>query len=323
MQLKVSWSLRFSIHVAVILLFCFHLKAPSFLGSAALAINGNETDRQALLQFKAKITGDPLGIMRSWNDSVHFCQWPGVKCGRRHQRVTMLDLAALKLMGPISPYIGNLSFLRVLHLQNNSLFQELPQEIGRLHRLEVLIVERNSIGGEIPSNLFSCSKLTHLYIGHNLLVGEIPAAIGHLSHLKNLSFHNNTLRGSIPPFLGNLSSLEVISLSRNRLSGVIPEALGQLKNLTLFSVSDNEMSGMVPSSLFNLSNIRDFDIGKNNFHGTLPSKLGVSMPYLEIFIVGMNQLSGPSLFQQLMPLTSSLLRLQKTNLLESCLPSES
>ncbi|XVF83990.1 hypothetical protein PTKIN_Ptkin16aG0539100 [Pterospermum kingtungense] len=294
MQLKVSLSLQFSIRVAaVILLLCFNLRGPCFLGSSAFAINGNETDRQALLQFKAKISGDPLGIMRSWNDSIHFCQWHGVKCGRRHRRVTKLDLTALKLMGTISPYIGNLSFLRVLILYKNSFIQEIPQEIGHLRRLEDLDLERNSIGGEIPSNISGCSKLTYLYIGHNLLVGEIPATLGHLSNLKELSFQNNTLRGSLPPFLGNLSSLEAISLIQNRLSGVIPKTLGQLKNLTFFSVSSNEMSGIVPSSLFNLSNIRVLDIVENKFHGTLPSKLGVSLPYLEIFLVSMNQLSGP------------------------------
>ncbi|XVF82954.1 hypothetical protein PTKIN_Ptkin16aG0093500 [Pterospermum kingtungense] len=296
--LKVSCSLNFSIHVAVvILLLCFNiLKGPFFLGSAAaLVINGNETDRQALLQFKGKIIGDPLGIMRSWNNTVHFCQWHGVNCGRRrqHQRVTKLELRALKLMGPISPYIGNLSFLRLLNLENNSFIQQLPQEIGRLRRLKGLFLERNLIDGEIPSNISGCSKLTHVYISDNILVGVIPDALGHLSNLKELALANNTLRGSLPPFLGNLSSLEMIYLPRNRLSGVIPEALSQLKNLTYFSVALNEMSGMVPSSLFNLSNIITLDIGENNFHGTLPSQLGINMPHLENFGVGKNQLSGP------------------------------
>ncbi|XVF83928.1 hypothetical protein PTKIN_Ptkin16aG0533500 [Pterospermum kingtungense] len=294
MHLKVSCSLKFSLHVVVlILLLCFNLKGPYFLGSAALVINRNETDRQALLQFKAKVSGDPLGILRSWNNSVHFCQWLGVKCGRRHQRVTALDLAALKLMGPISPFIGNLSFLRGLDLQNNSFIEKLPQEIGRLHRLKYLFLDRNFISGEIPSNISSCSMLTILSIEDNLLVGEIPAALGHLSNMKELGFSNNTLMGSIPLFLGNLSSLKIISLSLNRFSGVIPEAIGQLKNLTSFTVAMNEMSGMVPSSLFNLSNLRTLDIGENNFHGTLPSQLGVNMPYLEYFVVGRNQLNGP------------------------------
>ncbi|XVF83126.1 hypothetical protein PTKIN_Ptkin16aG0108200 [Pterospermum kingtungense] len=308
MHLKVSLSLNISILVAVALLSCFNVKGPCFLGSEALVIKGNETDRQTLLQFKANIIGDQLGFMRSWNGSVHFCQWPGVKCGRRHQRVTELDLRGLKLMGPISPYIGNLSFLHVLNLENNSIIQELPQEIGRLRRLEELSLSRNFIGGVIPSNISGCSKLTYLYIAANLLVGEIPPALGHLSNLKEFSFTNNTLRKSIPPFLGNLSSLEVISLSLNRLSGVIPEALGQLKNLTYFSVGGNEMSGMVPSSFFNLSNIGLLDIGENNFHGSLPSQIGDNMPYLEIFAVSLNQFSGP--FPLSIPNASNLMFLQ-------------
>ncbi|XVF83982.1 hypothetical protein PTKIN_Ptkin16aG0538300 [Pterospermum kingtungense] len=274
MRLKVFCSLTFSIHVPVILLLlCFNIEGAYFLGSATPVTNGNEADRQALLEFKAKIRGDPLGILRSWNDSVHFCQWRGVKCGPGHQRVTELVLEALSLNGPISPYIGNLSFLQVLNLADNSFIQELPQEIGRLHRLKKLTLNGNLIGGEFSSNISGCSKLTPLYIENNLLHGEIPAALRHLSNLKELSFQNNTLSGSIPPFLGNLSSLEVISLTQNRFYGVIPEALGQLKNLTFFSVSSNEMSGMVPSSLFNLSNIRALDIGldENKFTGRIPS----------------------------------------------------
>ncbi|KAM3733581.1 hypothetical protein ACB098_11G147100 [Castanea mollissima] len=35
--------------------------------------------------------------MSSWNDSIHFCQWKGVSCGRRHQRVTVLNLQSQKL----------------------------------------------------------------------------------------------------------------------------------------------------------------------------------------------------------------------------------
>ena len=66
---------------AVFLLICF--------GWAAHAIDGNKTDRLALLDFKAGITEDPLEIISSWNESVNLCQWNGVKCGLQHQRVTV------------------------------------------------------------------------------------------------------------------------------------------------------------------------------------------------------------------------------------------
>ena len=73
---------------------------------------GKNSDRDPLTlpEFKAKISDDLLGVMSSWKDSIHFCQWRGVSCGRRHQRVTLLDLQLQKFIGTISPNVGNLSF---------------------------------------------------------------------------------------------------------------------------------------------------------------------------------------------------------------------
>ncbi|KAK6244226.1 hypothetical protein QUC31_010635, partial [Theobroma cacao] len=306
-----------------ILIFCFNLKSPYLLGSATFVVNGNETDRQALLQFKAKISGDQLGIMRLWNSSVHFCQWRGVKCSQRHQRVTKLDLRALRLMGSISPFIGNLSFLRMLNLQNNSFSLGVPQEIGRLSRLQQLTLDRNFISGEIPSNLSGCSKLRRLYIGHNLLAGEIPATLSPLSSLKELGFSNKTLSGSIPPSLGNLTSLGTIYLSLNRFTGVIPESLGQLNNLTIFSVAVNEISaglsslsiglalssnrltGVLPSEVGNLRNLGILDVSQNMLSGVIPNDLGNCIR-LELLLMRGNFFQGsiPSSLSSLRGLTN-------------------
>ena len=170
--------------------------------------SSNETDQLALLEFKAKITHDPFGAMSSWNASIHFCQWQGVTCGRRHQRVTVLNLQSQKLVGSISPHVGNLSFLRNLTLQNNSFHNEIPPEIGRLHRLQVLRLDNNTFRGEIPSKLSGCTNLIAFYVGYNLLVGEIPPKLGTLSKLQILAIYKNNLTGSIPPSFGNLSFLK-------------------------------------------------------------------------------------------------------------------
>ncbi|XVF24193.1 hypothetical protein REPUB_Repub13aG0106500 [Reevesia pubescens] len=289
-HLKGSISFFLVYFEVIVLLSFFNLQGLNLV--ATPVISGNDTDKQALLEFKAKITGDQLRVIHSWNSSIHFCQWYGVTCGRRHQRVTRLELQFLKLAGSISPYIGNLSFLRVLNLGDNNFNNEIPQEMGRLRRLETLLLTNNSISGEIPSNISGCSKLTVVNMRGNLLTGVIPGSIGLLAKLKILSLTNNSLRGSIPPSLGNLSSLEKLSLPINRLSGDIPEALGQLTNLSFFSVAFNVISGIVPVSMFNLSNIRAFDIGINNIQGTLPSDFGITMPYIEIFSVTRNQLTG-------------------------------
>ncbi|KHG28596.1 hypothetical protein F383_12679 [Gossypium arboreum] len=257
-----------------------------------LVVRGNDTDQQALLQFKAKITDDQLRVMESWNSSIHFCQWHGVTCGHKHQRVNKLKLQFLKLSGSLSPFIGNLSFLKELNLSGNSFYNQIPQEVGHLRRLEILDLTSNSISGEIPPNLFSCSKLTIVRMGSNQLTGEIPSFLGFLSNLKVLSFYNNSLRGSIPPSLGNLSSLEKLALSYNALDGIIPETLAQLTNLSSFLAAANAISGTVPVAMFNLTNIRFFDIGVNKIQGTLYTDLAITMPYVEFFSVRGNKLSG-------------------------------
>ncbi|XP_019191171.1 PREDICTED: LRR receptor-like serine/threonine-protein kinase EFR [Ipomoea nil] len=102
------------------LYFFTFLVLGSALISSASKLPGNETDIISLLQFKKMIKEDPFGVMASWNETIHFCEWPGVLCGRRHLRVMSLNLMSLKLVGSLPSYIGNLSFLKALDLQNNS-----------------------------------------------------------------------------------------------------------------------------------------------------------------------------------------------------------
>ena len=193
--------------------FCFQaIVLLSSLISVTCSSYSNETDLLALFQFKNRIVDDPLGIMSSWNSTIHFCQWYGVSCGHRHQRVRVLALPSLKLSGTISPHIGNLSFLKELYLQNNSFFDEIPPQVGRLRSLQVLSLRTNSISGQIPPSISDCSNLISLKIENNNLTGEIPVELGSLLKLRNLTLHINGLTGTIPPSLGNLSSLEILRL---------------------------------------------------------------------------------------------------------------
>uniref|UniRef100_A0A2N9FYY0 Protein kinase domain-containing protein n=1 Tax=Fagus sylvatica TaxID=28930 RepID=A0A2N9FYY0_FAGSY len=114
-------SSSFCMHAFILLLWC------GFLVTFVLGGN-NETDRLALLEFKAKITHDPFGVMTSWNGSIHFCRWGGVTCGRRHQRVTMLDLRSL-LSGTIPPPIFNMSSLIFFSVGVNQIQGHLPSDI--------------------------------------------------------------------------------------------------------------------------------------------------------------------------------------------------
>ncbi|KAM3733583.1 hypothetical protein ACB098_11G147300 [Castanea mollissima] len=268
-----------------ILLCCFGFFFTSVLGE------NNETDRLALLDFKAKISKDPLGVMSSWNDSIHFCQWKGVSCGRRHQRVTVLNLQSQKLVGSLSPNVGNLSFLWKLNLENNSFYNEIPPEIGRLHRLEVLLLNNNTISGTIPSNLSSCAKLRVLHVAVNNLVGEIPIELGTLSKLRFFVIHKNVLTGIIPPSFGNLSSLEGFSVAYNNLGGSIPVSFGQLTKLKIFAVGSNRLSGTIPPLFFNISSITKIDVAVNQIQGHLPSDIE-KLNRVRLFSIAENQLGN-------------------------------
>ncbi|EXC19951.1 putative LRR receptor-like serine/threonine-protein kinase [Morus notabilis] len=255
-------------------------------------VPGNETDRLALLSIKTHITEDPYRITSSWNDSVYFCRWQGVSCGHKHQRVTQLNLRSLSLKGSLSPYIGNLSFLRVIDLSNNSFNGELPNEIGRLFRLQEFVLERNLVGGHIPIGLSNCSRLRILNLGFNEFIGDIPFELGFLPKLVRLKLLANKLKGSIPHHLGNISSLQQLNVSANKLEGNIPGSLGNLKSLISLSLSYNKLSGMVPPSIYNLSNLEALVIAENHLQGSFPHDVGLSLPNIEIFRVWGNQLSG-------------------------------
>jgi len=98
-------------------------------GAAHFSAVHNSTDRRALLDFKEAITVDPTGALRSWNDSIHHCMWPGVNCSRRHPgRVMVLDLQDMSLAGQITPSLGNLTSLRKLTLDSNRLSGKLPPQ---------------------------------------------------------------------------------------------------------------------------------------------------------------------------------------------------
>ena len=135
-----------------ITLLCLH-PATSF------ATPTNETDRLALLKLKESIANDPNGVLNSWNNSIQFCNRYGITCGHHHQRVIALKLKGHKLRGIITPYIGNLTFLRAINLRNNNFYGEIPKEVGQLFRLRHINLSNNTLAGEIPVSLVNCTKL--------------------------------------------------------------------------------------------------------------------------------------------------------------------
>ncbi|KAF7825804.1 putative LRR receptor-like serine/threonine-protein kinase [Senna tora] len=275
-----------------ILIFCLTLIWLQHIIPPASA-SGNESDYLALLKFQESISSDPNKILSSWNASNHYCNWHGITCGHKHQRITELKLQGYDLRGIISPHVGNLSFLRNLNLDTNYFHGEVPAELGRLIRLQNLSLMDNALTGEIPINLKGCTQLRYLDLSINSLIGKIPNELGSLRKLETLYLYTNNLTGYIPFSIWNLSSLEDLSMGFNNLEGSIPEEISQLKNLSFLSLSMNKFSGTLPSSLYNMSSLTIITLAENQLNVTqLPHNMFTSLLNLQKFGIAGNQIAG-------------------------------
>ncbi|CAI0410083.1 unnamed protein product [Linum tenue] len=273
--------------------FIVLLSLSCFTWQAHEASANNDTDRVALLEFKKGISHDPDGVFNSWNDSLHFCSWPGVLCGRgSNSRVTSLFLPDLNLAGTLPPHIGNLSFLTSISLANNRFYGQIPSQIGNLVRLQQLNLSENTFDGAIPVNLSRCSKLKILSLQINRLIGTIPDELGSLAKLEYLRVGTNNLTGKLPPSLGNLSQLANLGAAFNNLAGRIPDSFGQLSKLRSLTMGINQLSGKIPPSIYNLSSLQNMVFTYNNLEGSLPENLGHTLTNINYFEISGNNLVG-------------------------------
>ncbi|KAK7294752.1 hypothetical protein RJT34_17648 [Clitoria ternatea] len=282
--------LRTYLSMCLVLFLLFTINSCFDPRGTVLAL-GNDTDHFALVRFKESIYKDPFEVLSTWNSSSHFCNWLGVTCSLRHERVTQLNLTGYHLHGFISPFVGNLSFMRILFLGGNNFYGKVPHELGRLFRLEGLYFTNNTLEGEFP--ISNCSKLRALNLAGNHFSGQIPMEIGSFQKLQVLQISINNISGHIPASIGNLSSLVLFTVAYNNLEGNIPQEIGHLKNMKTMYFGNNKLSGMLPSSLFNLSSLTDITVTANQFYGSLPSNMFLTLPNLRAIGIGENKFSGP------------------------------
>ncbi|TYH87730.1 hypothetical protein ES332_D01G139400v1 [Gossypium tomentosum] len=247
------------------------------------------TDEEALLSFKSQI---------------------------KTSGVVELNLSGFHLEGSISPYVGNLSFLRSLQLQDNQFSGQLPDQMWNLFRLrdlnmsqnnlydtgaipedldqlvqlQVLNLGRNLVTGTIPASIANISSFQTLNLGTNNLTGAIPTELSHLQNLKELDLTINHLTGTVPSSIYNMSSLVVLALASNHLWGRLPYDVGvTLPNLLVFNFCYNEFASGIPGSLHNLTNIKIIRMAHNLLQGTVPPGLG-NLPFLEMYNIGFNKI---------------------------------
>lgn len=224
------------------------------------------TDKAALLAFRSSIISDPNFTLTNWKEDVDVCNFTGVMCNRDHHRVASVNLSTHGLAGRLSPYISNLTGLRVLVLFNNHLFGSIPSEFSNLRRLH------------------------HLQLDGNNLQGRIPESLALLSNLAVVNFKDNNLTGTLPPsFFYNCTSLRNLDLSNNFFTGKIPEEIGYCSSLWNLNLYNNQFMGKLPASLMNTS-LFNLDVEYNQFSGELPSDIVRKLPTLTFLHLSYNNL---------------------------------
>ena len=126
-------------------------------------------------------------------------------------------------------YIRNAKNLTLLQLSATGLTS--IQGIGQATKLKELHVTENKLKGDFPDELFDLPNLEKLYISFNNIDGTLPTQIGTLTKLKELYAYTNSMTGTIPTELGNLVQLEYLVLGQNKFRGTLPTQLNNLVNL--------------------------------------------------------------------------------------------
>jgi PKD repeat protein len=227
----------------------------------------------AALEDFYKATGGENWIKDSgWMETLTPCSWYGVACLNGHVS-TLFFTPGNNLQGSMPASIGELSYVRVLKLNDNQLSGPIPHEIGGMVELVAVNLYNNLLDGPIPDELWNLQTLQSLNLGRNQLSGGISPAVGNLTALQELILSENQLTGSIPSSYGNLSQIMGVFLFGNHLSGTIPSELANLTNVYEIHLFNNQLSGPIPPELGQMPFLETLNVSNNAIQGEFPASL--------------------------------------------------
>ncbi|WOL14770.1 hypothetical protein Cni_G23551 [Canna indica] len=242
-----------------------------------LAESGTTTlndDVLGLIVFKAGVQ-DPHSKLSSWNeDDDHPCNWAGVRCDLKTNRVTELNLDGFALSGKLGRGLFLLQFLETLSLSMNNFSGSLSPDFFRLERLRSLDLSANNLSGAIPDGFFGqCRSIRDISLAKNAILGKIPHDVGSCSTLAALNLSSNQLSGPLPSEIWSLNALRSLDLSYNSLAGEIPGGISKMFNLRTISLRGNRFTGQLPNDTGDCLLLKSLDMGENQLSGDLPESM--------------------------------------------------
>ncbi|RZC71897.1 hypothetical protein C5167_035038 [Papaver somniferum] len=255
-----------SLYYSLILLFLATttiLVSPSHgaLGKCSLS------DYKALMNFKKSLSPyESSWEFSSWVQNTDCCDWHGVTCDEKTNRVEGLDISASDTSGQIPSSVGDLPYLVSFAFSNSkNVTGSIPQSITKLKHLRTLALGSLSLSGPVPNFLNQLSALTYLDLSYNQFSGSIPPSLSDLNNIETIHLGGNKLTGSIPESFGRFTGMDSLQLSGNKLTGPIPKSVGAL-NIRYIDLSRNKLVGDA-SMLFNPNHglTSHMDLSRNQF----------------------------------------------------------
>ncbi|KAL5767215.1 hypothetical protein ACOSQ2_013998 [Xanthoceras sorbifolium] len=134
------------------------------------------------------------------------------------------------ISGGVPIQLSNIKGLEFLDISKNRLSGSIASSIN-LSSVKHLYLQQNTLNGSISNAFFRSSTLVVLDIRDNKFSGNIPNQIDNgLSNLNFLLLVGNHLEGNIPHELCRLKNISILDLSRNKLNGSIPSCFTNMSS---------------------------------------------------------------------------------------------
>nr|GLL34300.1 probable LRR receptor-like serine/threonine-protein kinase At2g23950 [Ipomoea trifida] len=164
-----------------------------FLASATLSLSyeGRNPEVEALIAIRNYLN-DPNGVLRNWDvDSVDPCSWAMITCSSDNLVIAFIA-PSQGLSGTLSGLNANLTNLKQMRLNNNSLSGAIPLSLARASKLAFLDLSYNNFSGPVPK----FPARTFNVVGNPLICGSLSSGMcnGSFNPIP-LSFFLNTSTG--------------------------------------------------------------------------------------------------------------------------------
>lgn len=241
------------------------------------------------LDLSVNRLGDPAKL------NIHQCSrlrilalgsnpMPSLPPGIFHQMASLqqLYLFSMGLNDNVWDMLSHLTYLDVLHLQNNSLVTLSPLVMRELSSLSTLDLSKNVIRDLPKKALVSQYKLKSLNLSSNGMIHLPWQAFSSLISLEVLDLSNNSISDLDQSTFSGLRSLKKLNFSGNYLRSIPPQTFDPLSSIMALDFSRNLLTSISGDAFLRMDALVSVDLSHNRIL-TVPSMSACSnLSYVDL-----------------------------------------